>query len=207
MFANNAREREKQDLENKYKDGLISEEKYQKELSKIKRKQAIQDRNFATFQIAIDTAQAIMQAAANSANPVLIAAMAALGAAQIAAVQSAPLPQYKKGTLNLGGGNLDADGGQVIVAHRGEAIIPREKNISYHPAIEAIYNGRISPKDINGFVEYKLSGRIPSSINAKLSGSDLRQLKPSESVVLRNSSALARQIGREIAANINLRRQ
>ena len=207
MFANNAREREKQDLENKYKDGLISEEKYQKELSKIKRKQAIQDRNFATFQIAIDTAQAIMQAAANSANPVLIAAMAALGAAQIAAVQSAPLPQYKKGTLNLGGGNLDADGGQVIVAHRGEAIIPRERNIAYHPAIEAIYNGRISPKDINGFVEYKLSGRIPSSVNAKISGSDLRNLKPSDSVVLRNSSALARQIGREIAANINLRRQ
>ena len=207
MFANNAREREKQDLENKYKDGLISEEKYQKELSKIKRKQAIQDRNFATFQIAIDTAQAIMQAAANSANPVLIAAMAALGAAQIAAVQSAPLPQYKKGTLNLGGGNLDADGGQVIVAHRGEAIIPRERNIAYHPAIEAIYNGRISPKDINGFVEYKLSGRIPASVNAKISGSDLRNLKPSDSVILRNSSALARQIGREIAANINLRRQ
>ena len=72
---------------------------YTDKTDKIKRKQAIQDRNFATFQIAIDTAQAIMQAAANSANPVLIAAMAALGAAQIAAVQSAPLPQYKKGTL------------------------------------------------------------------------------------------------------------
>ena len=181
--------------------GKISEEKYQKEISRIKRQQAEADRDYAIYQILIKTAQSIMTTAGQVGFPAaipLIAAISALGAAQIVAVQNAPLPKFKKGTLNLGGGNVDADGGQVIVAHRGEAIIPRERNMAYHPAIEAIYNGRISPKDINGFVEYKLSGRIPTSVNATISSRDLRSLRPNDTVNIKNSNVIAKQIAGEI---------
>jgi len=181
--------------------GKISEEKYQKEIAKIKRQQAEKDREFAIYQVIIKTAQSVMTTAGQVGFPAaipLIAAITALGAAQVVAIQNAPLPKYKKGTLNLGGGNVDADGGQVIVAHRGEAIIPRERNMAYHPAIEAIYNGRISPKDINGFVEYKLSGRIPTSVNATISSRDLRSLRPNDTVNIKNSNVIAKQIAGEI---------
>lgn len=181
--------------------GKISEEKYQKEISRIKRQQAEKDREFAIYQVIIKTAQSVMTTAGQVGFPAaipLIAAITALGAAQVVAIQNAPLPKYKKGTLNLGGGNVDADGGQVIVAHRGEAIIPRERNMAYHPAIEAIYNGRISPKDINGFVEYKLSGRIPTSVNATISSRDLRSLRPNDTVNIKNSNVIAKQIAGEI---------
>ena len=181
--------------------GKISEEKYQKEIAKIKRQQAEKDREFAIYQVIIKTAQSVMTTAGQVGFPAaipLIAAITALGAAQVVAIQNAPLPKYSKGTLNLGGGNVDADGGQVIVAHRGEAIIPRERNMAYHPAIEAIYNGRISPKDINGFVEYKLSGRIPTSVNATISSRDLRSLRPNDTVNIKNSNVIAKQIAGEI---------
>lgn len=184
-----------------YRKGQISEEKYQKAIGRIKRQQAEADKEYAIFQILINTAQAAMTTAGRLGFPAaipFIAAIAALGAAQVVAVQNQPLPKYSKGTLNLGGGDLDAEGGQVIVAHRGEAIIPRSKNMAYHPAIEAIYNGRISPKDINGFVEYKLSGRIPTSVNATISSRDLRSLRPNDTVNIKNSSVIAKQIAGEI---------
>lgn len=207
QFQTNANQKELRDLEEKRKQGLITEEKYNKEVLKIKRKQIITDRNIATFNIAINTAQAIMKAAADTANPVLIALMAALGAAQAIAVQSAPLPQFKKGTLNVGGGNLDADGGQHAIIHKGEAIIPKDRNVAYHPAIAAIYHKRISPREINSFVEAKLRGGKPSQVTARINSTDLYGLKAPDTVSIKNTAVLARQIGREIAGNINLRRQ
>jgi hypothetical protein len=196
-------------LEEEKKAGLITEEKYAQEVGKIRRKQALQDRAFAVFEVYLSTAQAIMKVSAQLgalAAP-LIAAYTALGAAQTAAILSAPLPRFKTGTLNVGGGNVDADGGMHAIIHRGEAVIPADRNRDYHPTISALFKRQIKPSDINSFVEMKLKGRVGNQIDARISSKDLRNLKPMESVSIRNSSTLARQIGREIAFNINLRRQ
>lgn len=195
-------------LEQEKKAGLITEEQYAKEVSKIKRKAALQDRAFAVFNVALSTAEAIMKVTAQLGTfaPPLIAAYIALGAAQTAAILSQPLPKFKQGTLNVGGGNLDPDGGMHAIIHRGEAVIPKDRNQAYHPTIAAIFHKRISPAEINSFVDMKLKGRIPNDINAKINAKDLRTLKPSESVSIRNSATLAKQIGREIAYNINPRR-
>ena len=199
-----------QQLEEEKKAGLITEEKYAKEVSKIKRKQALQDRAFAIFEIVINTAQAITKILATTPPigvPPLIAAYTALAAAQSAAILSAPLPKFKTGTLNVGGGNLDADGGMAAIIHRGEAIIPADRNKDYHPTIAALYSRKIKASDINSYVEMKLKGKIPENINARISSRDLRNLKPIDTVNIRNTGILARQIGQEIAHSINLRRQ
>jgi hypothetical protein len=199
-----------QQLEDEKKAGLITEEKYAKEVSKIKRKQALQDRAFAIFEIVINTAQAITKILATTPPigvPPLIAAYTALAAAQTAAILSAPLPKFKTGTLNVGGGNLDADGGMAAIIHRGEAIIPADRNKDYHPTIAALYSRKIKASDINSYVEMKLKGKIPENINARISPRDLRNLKPIDTVNIRNTGILARQIGQEIAHSINLRRQ
>lgn len=199
-----------QQLEEEKKAGLITEEKYAKEVSKIKRKQALQDRAFAIFEIVINTAQAITKILATTPPigvPPLIAAYTALAAAQSAAILSAPLPKFKTGTLNVGGGNLDADGGMAAIIHRGEAIIPADRNKDYHPTIAALYSRKIKASDINSYVEMKLKGKIPENINARISPRDLRNLKPIDTVNIRNTGILARQIGQEIAHSINLRRQ
>ena len=130
-----------------------------------------------------------------------------LAAAQSAAILSAPLPKFKTGTLNVGGGNLDADGGMAAIIHRGEAIIPADRNKDYHPTIAALYSRKIKASDINSYVEMKLKGKIPENINARISPRDLRNLKPIDTVNIRNTGILARQIGQEIAHSINLRRQ
>lgn len=197
-------------LEEEKKAGLITEEKYAKEVSKIKRKQALQDRAFAIFEIAINTAQAITKILATTPPvgvPPLVAAYTALAAAQTAAILSAPLPKFKTGTLNVGGGNLDSDGGMAAIIHRGEAVIPADRNRDYHPTISALFKRQIKPSDINSFVEMKLKGKMGTSIDARISSKDLRNLKPMDTVNIRNTSTLARQIGREIASSINLRRQ
>ena len=199
-----------QQLEEEKKAGLITEEKYAKEVSKIKRKQALQDRAFAILEIVINTAQAITKILATTPPigvPPLIAAYTALAAAQSAAILSAPLPKFKTGTLNVGGGNLDADGGMAAIIHRGEAIIPADRNKDYHPTIAALYSRKIKASDINSYVEMKLKGKIPENINARISSRDLRNLKPIDTVNIRNTGILARQIGQEIAHSINLRRQ
>ena len=88
-------------------------EKREKEL---KRKQAISERAFAAFEIGINTAAAIMQAAKSVAPPwnvPLIAAMATLGAAQLAAVLATPIPQYAHGTE-------DHPGGLAVVGDAGK---------------------------------------------------------------------------------------
>ena len=199
-----------QQLEDEKKAGLITEEKYAKEVSKIKRKQALQDRAFAILEIVINTAQAITKILATTPPigvPPLIAAYTALAAAQSAAILSAPLPKFKTGTLNVGGGNLDSDGGMAAIIHRGEAIIPADRNKDYHPTIAALYSRKIKASDINSYVEMKLKGKIPENINARISSRDLRNLKPIDTVNIRNTGILARQIGQEIAHSINLRRQ
>lgn len=83
-----------------YRKGKISEEQYQKAIGRIKRQQAEQDKEYAIFQIIINTAQAAMATAGRLGFPAaipFIAAVAALGAAQVVAVQNQPLPKQQEG--------------------------------------------------------------------------------------------------------------
>ena len=84
----------------------------------------------------------------------------------------------------------------------GEAVIPTETNKRYHPAIKAIYHGKIKPDDINNFVNLKLRGDYSSSearpVMAKMDTSDLyalgRIMKKNDGVYVKNIGELAAMI-------------
>jgi TP901 family phage tail tape measure protein len=93
----------------------------------IEKKQAKDARKKALFDIAINTAVAISRVPRDGtfiAAPVQIAALIALGAAQAAAVLSAPLPEFAKGTKN-------APEGYARVDERGQELIYRKKQRKY----------------------------------------------------------------------------
>lgn len=77
----------------------------------------------AIFEISVNTAIAVSKV---SPNPILMALAAALGAIQISAVASKPIPRYKHGTSNHPGGPMIVgDGGinEVVQTPSGQAFL------------------------------------------------------------------------------------
>jgi hypothetical protein len=196
---------ELQALEESKRQGAITEERYQERVRKIKRKAAEEDKKFQIFAATMGAAQAIINALGTtpaSAVPFAVALASITGAANLAKIAATPLPRFKTGTLNVGGGNVDADGGMHAIIHRGEAVIPADRNRDYHPTISALFKRQIKPSDINSFVEMKLKGRMNNTVNAKINARELAGVMPkNDNVNIRNSALLARQIGKEIARN------
>ncbi|MDR0546848.1 MAG: hypothetical protein LBG77_04595 [Dysgonamonadaceae bacterium] len=143
-------DQKKESLQQRLDSGLISQEEYDKgvadadaELDKkqkeIARQQAAREKALQVFQIAINTAAAIMKNTAQlglaPAIPVNIAT-AVLGAVQLAAVLAKPLPKASKGALLKGASH--AAGGIMIEAEGGEAIINKRSTAMFAPLLSAI---------------------------------------------------------------------
>lgn len=131
-------------LEQRLNKGLISEQKYteekqaieqqyEKEKSKIKRQQFIADKAAAVVGTIMDTARAVMQAAPNI--PLQIAT-GILGAAQVALITRQPVPEFGDGGMI--GGRSHAQGGTLINAEAGEAIINKRSTALFAPMLSAI---------------------------------------------------------------------
>jgi len=107
-----------------------AENEYQKKTKELKRKEAKNNRDIATFNAIINTANAITAAlSVPYIGGILAALYAILGAAQIVAIQSQPLPSFRKGTdyLKANGTGSDRDG-VLVQAHEGERILTAEQN-------------------------------------------------------------------------------
>lgn len=136
--------------------GLISQKKYDKAVAKLDEElaakeaeiaveQAKREKALSIFQIAVNTAAAIMKIWAEVpkadfgvSTGILTALAAAAGAAQIAAVASQPLPKAAKGGLvegrthEQGGVLVDMEGGERIIAQEPTKVFPELLNlISY----------------------------------------------------------------------------
>lgn len=143
-------------LDKRLKAGLISQKDYDKQVEKldsdldkkkaeIERKAAIRQKAMSAMQIAINTATAIMKIWADVpkvdfgvSTGILTALAAATGAAQLAAVVSAPLPQARKGgriqgpTHEGGGVLVETEGDERIVSAKPSKVFPELLNlISY----------------------------------------------------------------------------
>lgn len=141
--------REEQALANMYANGQITEAQYnekkikmekqkEKELAKIEREQAIRERAMGSFEIGINTAISIM-ASAKMGFPMaipFIAAAAALGTVQMAALWAAPLPKAARGKYIEGPSH--AAGGVHIEAEGGETIINKKSSRMFLPLLSAI---------------------------------------------------------------------
>lgn len=122
------------------------EKKFSDEEKRIKIQQAQQDKNKAIFDIGIQTGVAIVKQLAATPLPIgapLVALIAAMGAIQLAAVVSRPIPKFNKGTKYVPGvdvGNRDSVLANLTV---GEAVIPREQNKKYAPIVSGIIDGTL----------------------------------------------------------------
>lgn len=148
--AENYNERQKEILQSRLDSGLISQEEYEAEVTKldeeldkktaeIERKAAIRDRIMKTFSVITSTAAAIMMTYAKLGFPAGLPGaifLGALGAAQLATIAAAPLPKAARGRLITG--RTHAQGGEVIEAEAGEAIINRRATQMFLPLLSAI---------------------------------------------------------------------
>jgi len=151
------------------------EERYQKQIAKLKTQQAIAQRRADITQAIINTSLAITQALG---NPFRIALIAALGAAQIAVIARQPIPKFRKGGEITG--NRHESGGVHIEAEGGEYMMRREAVDKY---------GKDFMKNINNLA-------LPASVTAP-------QLSPNVINHINNKGIdhekLAVTIGRELA--------
>jgi hypothetical protein len=116
----------------------------------ILREQARIDKRVAIFQSIINTGAAVVRALATG-GPILAGITAALGVAQTALIASTPIPAFRQGTKSVPGNMANRDSVLSFV-DPGEMIVPRERTAQYRPALNAIFDGKISPEAINNFV-------------------------------------------------------
>lgn len=197
------------DLEEQKNRGIISEEQYQNKLKKIKTEAAKRDKEIAIFSATIQFAQALINALTfkpANAVPVALVLASVTAGLNLAKIIATPIPRFKEGTLNVGGGSLDSDGGMQAIIHRGEAVIPADRNREYHPTIKALYNRQVKASDINAFVQNKLSGKMNHNVNAKINTKELaRAMDKGNTVKIENASAVGRVIANELSKGYNRR--
>ena len=105
------------------------EDKYNRELAKIKRRQAITDKADALFKIAINTAVSAMEVAW---NPWMLAFVISLGALSAAAVLAKPIPKYATGTKSAPGGlGVVGDAGPELIEQDGQLTIAEKPTLTY----------------------------------------------------------------------------
>jgi hypothetical protein len=102
-------------------------------------KQARAEKALAIFDIGVNTAIAISKAIA--ASPLtgglpFSALVAALGAAQLAAVIAKPIPKFERGGLI--GGRLHSQGGTLIEAEQGEYMVNRRQTAKHRRELDAM---------------------------------------------------------------------
>lgn len=117
-----------------------ADEKLAKDQAELKLKAAKREKTMAIITATTNTALAVLNALSTAPFLPLGLAMAvvagAMGAAQIAAIASQPLPQAARGGLI--GGRSHALGGTLIEAEAGEAIINRRSTTAFAPLLSAI---------------------------------------------------------------------
>jgi len=105
---------------------LISQEQYDRAVKKLQHDQAVRDKQAALFQAFISQSLAILKVLSDNSipvflRPVYIAATIATALAQIAAIQSRPIPAYAKGTKSAKGGpSLIGEAGPELYYANGQ---------------------------------------------------------------------------------------
>lgn len=209
QLSEQASQRQIEDLEKQKQQGIISEEQYQEKLKQIETAAAKRQKELAIFSATVAFAEALVKALTTPNPPASLVLAAAVGGLNLAKIIATPIPRFKEGTLNVGGGNLDADGGMHAIVHRGEAIIPADRNKSYHPTLEAIYNKQISPAEINSYVLNRLAGKSGIGRDTVVASVDTyglsRALSKNKSVQIENAQTVGKAIASELARGYNRR--
>ena len=168
------------------------EEETARKQSEIKRKQAIQDKARALFNIAVNTAQAAISSLASAPlaigalpNPAGIASLAAVvaqGVIQAAIVASRPIPEFYKGTdySPEGLAFLGERGPELIEYPDGTTRIAAQKTLEYLPEGTKVKTADQTRALMNNGLEQEIKGLR----------SDLKRKKMSVNIDVRNNSRI-----------------
>jgi hypothetical protein len=159
-----------------------AEFRFQRQIAAEKQKQAIQDKKLALLSATVNTAKAIVAALPNIPLSILVGIV---GAAQIAAIASQPIPKFEKGGEVRG--KRHRDGGTLIEAEQGEYIVNRNQTRRHSEEISALNR---STAEFHRLLERKY---IQPRIASILSGTNRR----SDKVVV-NATLNARTMEGEI---------
>lgn len=106
------------------------ERQYNQRIAKEKRKQAQQDKNYALFNVAINTAAGVIKSIAQWGMPFaipFIALAVGTGLLQAALIASRPIPQFRRGTRN-------APRGLAVTGEEGFELIQKKSGEMYRSA-------------------------------------------------------------------------
>jgi hypothetical protein len=115
------------------------EKRTQSKIAAEKLKQAKQEKALNIFKATIDTAASIVKTGAQLGYPAALPFQilaGIVGAANIAAIASQPLPKFKKGGM-VGGRSHEA-GGTLIEAERGEYVVNKASVAQHRKALDAM---------------------------------------------------------------------
>ena len=129
------------------------ERQSQREIAKIKTDAARKQRQADIVQAAVNGAIAITMAYATMVDPIS-ASIAAIGIGvvtglQIAAIKNQPLPKFAKGTKGVEGAGTDTSDSILAYLSKGEMVIPTKTKESYFPALDLIFDKKVSPSIAN----------------------------------------------------------
>jgi hypothetical protein len=124
----------------------------QREIARIKTEAARKQRQADVVQASINGAIAITKAYATM-DPIS-ASIAAIGIAtltglQIAAIKNQPIPKFAKGTKGVEGSGTDTSDSILAYLSKGEMVIPTKTKESYFPALDLIFDKKVSPSIAN----------------------------------------------------------
>src|SRR5690606_24361490 len=134
------------------------EKRFEEKKNRIKTKQARKEKQFALMQATINLATAIIKALPEIP---LMAAAAAIGAAQIAIIASTPIPEFEKGVKDFEGGlaKINEKRDEVVTTPDGKIFKPKGRNLyvnlpkgaNVYPSEQAFYqelNGVLGANNI-----------------------------------------------------------
>lgn len=129
------------------------ERQSQREIAKIKTDAARKQRQADIVQAAVNGAIAITRAYATMVDPIS-ASIAAIGIGittglQIASIKNQPLPKFAKGTKGVEGAGTDTSDSILAYLSKGEMVIPTKTKESYFPALDLIFDKKVSPSIAN----------------------------------------------------------
>ncbi len=147
-------ENQKKAVDDLLEAGIITEKEAMARQARLDRATAVsqqraaqRDKQLAIFAAIVNTAQAVTKALASTAPPynyVLAAVTAALGAAQIAAISSRPLPKFATGKIKgqRGGLGVVGDAGAELVVQDGRMWVAQKPITTYLGPNDVVYTAQ-----------------------------------------------------------------
>ena len=124
----------------------------QREIARIKTEAARKQRQADVVQAGINGAIAITKAYATMdpiSASIAAVGIATLTALQIASIKNQPLPKFAKGTKGVEGPGTDTSDSILAYLSKGEMVIPTKTKESYFPALDLIFDKKVSPSIAN----------------------------------------------------------